>query len=209
MKLEYWFSSEYIFLELPMKDKINSYIYESIKAKESLLNLTSDIEKAGLLAAETVRSGKKILLCGNGGSAADAQHIAAELIVRFVSKNERKALPAISLTLDPSSITACGNDYGYEFIFSRALEALGNEGDLLIGISTSGKSQNVIRAIEKAREKNIKVLLLLGSGGGRMKGMGDIEILVENNTPARIQECHILIGHILCSIIEKKLFDFN
>ncbi|MDH5718099.1 MAG: SIS domain-containing protein [Spirochaetia bacterium] len=192
-----------------MKDKINSYIYESIKAKESLLNLTSDIEKAGLLAAETVRSGKKILLCGNGGSAADAQHIAAELIVRFVSKNERKALPAISLTLDPSSITACGNDYGYEFIFSRALEALGNEGDLLIGISTSGKSQNVIRAIEKAREKNIKVLLLLGSGGGRMKGMGDIEILVENNTPARIQECHILIGHILCSIIEKKLFDFN
>lgn len=206
---EYFFSNGVKDIKLPMSALIQREIEESYESKKKLLTLSSDIEKAGLMAAETLKAGGKLLLCGNGGSAADAQHIVAELVVRYKTKNERRGLPAISLALDSSTVTACGNDYGYEFIYSRALEAIGNEGDLLIAISTSGNSQNVINAVKKAKEKKIKTLLLLGNTGGKLKGTGDFEVLVQEKYTARIQECHILIGHIICSVIEKELFNLD
>ena len=192
------------------KALIEKNIQESLEVKKRLFSLTEEILKGGFLLADTLEKGKKILFCGNGGSAADAQHIAAELIVRFKKGNERRALPAIAISsMDPSTITACSNDYSYEDTLARIVEALGEEGDTLVGISTSGNSENILRAIKKAREKNMRILLLLGGEGGKMKGKGDVEIIVPSSTTARIQECHILIGHILCSIIEKKLFNLD
>ena len=192
-----------------MLELIQREIEASYESKKKLLPLVADIEKGSLAAANALQKGGKILLCGNGGSAADAQHIVAELVVRFKTKNERRGLPAISLALDSSTVTACGNDYGYQYIYSRALEAIGREGDFLIAISTSGNSENVINAVKKAKEKNIQTFLLLGNTGGKLKGTGDFEVLVPETTTARIQECHILIGHILCAIIEKELFNLD
>lgn len=190
---------------------ISSQIKESINVKEQLLDseMVSAVTKAGLLASSVLEKGGRILLCGNGGSAADAQHIAAELVVRYKGGNERSALPAMTLSGDPSTITACGNDYGYDELFARNVEAFGREGDLLLGISTSGNSKNVIRAVEQARSQSMAVLLLLGGDGGKLKGLGDVEITVPSKVTARIQESHITIGHILCSIIEKKMFNLD
>jgi len=188
---------------------VTAQIEESIRVKSELMKDADQIFAAGLLASDVLERGGKILLCGNGGSAADAQHIAAELVVRFKGGNERRALPALSLSTDPSTITAAGNDYGYDHIFSRGVEAWGQAGDLLIGISTSGNSKNVILAVEMARKKNMKVLLLLGAGGGKLKDLGDMSIIVPSPITARIQESHILIGHILCSVIEKKMFNLD
>lgn len=188
---------------------VESQVAESIATKQQLHTIYSEIEKAGLLAADTLEKGGKLLFCGNGGSAADAQHIAAELVVRYKGGNERRGLPAITLAGDPSTITACANDYGYDMLFARGVEAHGRTGDCLIGITTSGNSANVIKAVEKARELGLRVILLLGCGGGKLKGRGDIEIIVPSEVTARIQESHILIGHILCSIIEKKLFNLD
>ncbi len=188
---------------------VTAQIEESIRVKSELMKDADQIFAAGLLASDVLERGGKILLCGNGGSAADAQHIAAELVVRFKGGNERRALPALSLSTDPSTITAAGNDYGYDQIFSRGVEAWGQAGDLLIGISTSGNSKNVILAVEMARKKNMKVLLLLGAGGGKLKDLGDMSIIVPSPITARIQESHILIGHILCSVIEKKMFNLD
>ena len=186
---------------------IRNEINDSIAIKNTLYTLENSILEAGILLSETLANEGKILLCGNGGSAADAQHIAAELMVRFKTNNNRKSLPAISLSLDPSYLTAVGNDLGYEYIFSRAIEGIGNSNDVLIAISTSGNSKNIIKAVDTAKNKGLKVILLLGDKGGQLKGTGDIEIIVSSNTTARIQECHILIGHIFCSIIEKRLFN--
>ena len=186
---------------------IANEIAESIALKNNLHSLNSIILEASILLVECLSNNKKILLCGNGGSAGDAQHIAAELLVRLKTGNNRQSIPALSLALDPSYLTAVGNDFGFESVFSRALEGLGQEGDVLIGISTSGNSNNIVKAIEVAREKNMKVVLLLGNNGGKMKGQGDVEIIVPSNVTARIQECHILIGHIFCTIIEKRLFN--
>ena len=164
------------------------------------------ILEAGDLLVQTFKSKKKVLLCGNGGSAADAQHIAAELMVRYKSQNNRKALPAISLSTDPSYITGVSNDMGYENIFARSIEALANKGDVLIGISTSGNSPNILRAVKMGRTKKMHIILMLGENRGQLMDTGDIHLCVPSRETARIQESHILIGHILCSIIEKQLF---
>jgi D-sedoheptulose 7-phosphate isomerase len=160
------------------------------------------IYTAGVIATETLQGGHKILLCGNGGSAADAQHIAAELTGRY--KIERRGLPAIALTTDTSALTAIGNDYGYDQIFSRQVEALAQKGDLLIGISTSGNSANVIYAMQQARELGCRTIGLSGKGGGKLSDVCDLNIIVPSDDTARIQEMHILIGHILCQLIDNE-----
>ena len=162
--------------------------------------LEDDIKKACETAVATLKAGGKILLCGNGGSAADAQHIAAELTGRY--KTERGALAGIALTTDTSALTAIGNDYGYEFVFSRQLEALGRKGDLLIAISTSGNSGNVVKALELARKIGIKTIGLSGRTGGAMNELCELNLVVPSNDTPRIQEMHIMIGHIICQAID-------
>ena len=162
--------------------------------------LATDIESGCEMITSTIKSGKKVLLAGNGGSAADAQHIAAELSGRFVK--ERRGLPGIALTVDTSALTAIANDYGYEHVFSRQVEALAQPGDLFIGISTSGNSQGILNAFETAKKLNCKTLGLSGRDGGKMNGLCDLNIVVPSQTTARIQEMHILIGHILCQAVD-------
>lgn len=151
----------------------------------------------------SIRRGGKILLFGNGGSAADAQHIAAELVIRY--KSDRQPIAAIALTTDSSTITACGNDLGYDALFARQLEALGNDGDVAVGISTSGNSRNVIAALRAARQRGIATTGLTGGDGGAMKEFCDSLVIVPSRTTARIQEMHIMIGHILCKTLEARL----
>ena len=162
--------------------------------------LTGNIETACEMITSTLKNGNKVLVAGNGGSAADAQHIAAELSGRFVK--ERKALPGIALTTDTSAITAIANDYGYEYVFSRQLEALAQPGDLFIGISTSGNSQGILNALKSAQKFSCKTLGLSGRDGGKMNGLCDLNIIVPSDITARIQEMHILIGHILCKAVD-------
>lgn len=162
--------------------------------------LVPDIESACELIIDTIKSGKKVMLAGNGGSAGDAQHIASELTGRFVK--DRKALPGIALTTDTSAITSIGNDYGYDFVFSRQLAALAQPGDLFIAISTSGNSPSIINAIQTAKDSNCKVLGLSGRDGGKMNGVCDLNIIVPSDTTSHIQEMHILIGHILCTAVD-------
>lgn len=146
------------------------------------------------------------MLCGNGGSAADSQHIATEFVVRFRSDFNRRSLPAIALTTDTSLITACANDYGFDEIFKRQVEGLGNEGDVLIGISTSGNSPNVLNAIEYANDHNITTILLAGKDGGTISKIAQHAIVIPHHNTARIQEAHITIGHILCRLTEELVF---
>ncbi len=181
-------------------------ILEEIEAHRAVLaelleTLPPRIAEAGGMIVETLKHGGKILLCGNGGSAADAQHIAAELTGRF--KKERRGLPAIALTTDTSALTAIGNDYGYERIFVRQVEALAQKGDLLIGISTSGNSENVLLALELARELECATIGLSGRDGGRMNERCDLNLVVPSGDTARIQEMHIMIGHILCQRVDE------
>lgn len=165
--------------------------------------LDDDITSAGRLATDTLLADGKILFCGNGGSAADSQHLAAELVGRFV--NDRPPLAAIALSTDTSILTCVGNDYNFDEIFARQVIGLGRKGDLLIGISTSGNSNNVIRAVEEAKKIGIKTLGLLGRDGGKMKFICDQSIVIPSKITARIQECHILVGHTLCGLIEEGL----
>ena len=169
--------------------------------------LSGEILHAAHAIRDIISAGGKLLLMGNGGSAADSQHIAAELIGRF--KKERKAIPALALTVDSSSLTALGNDYGFESIFSRQVEALANPNDAIIGISTSGNSKNIIRALNLAREIGTKTIGFMGNDGGAMKDCVDIGIIVPSNDTARIQEVHITIGHIICEIVEQDLIREN
>lgn len=162
--------------------------------------LSGDIESACEMIISTITQGHKVLIAGNGGSAADAQHIAAELSGRFVK--DRKALPGIALTTDTSAITSIANDYGYDHVFSRQVQALAQPGDLFIGISTSGNSQGILNALDAARELNCKTLGLSGRDGGKMNGLCDLNIVVPSQVTARIQEMHILIGHILCKAVD-------
>ena len=164
-------------------------------------NLKKDIEAAGRLVAGTLKAGHKVLLFGNGGSAGDAQHIAAELTGRY--KTERRGLPAIALTTDTSALTAIGNDYGFDRIFDRQVEALGREGDLLIGISTSGNSPNVVNALSYGRKAGMKTLGLSGRDGGAMNQHCDLNLIIPSDDTARIQEMHIFIGHILCGVVDE------
>jgi len=166
-------------------------------------HMQGDIEIAASLVVDTLKAGNKILLCGNGGSAADAQHIAAELTGRY--KTERKALAGIALTTDTSALTAIGNDYGYDRIFDRQFEALANKGDLLIGISTSGNSKNIISALSLAKKMNCKTIGFSGRDGGAMNDLCDINLIVPSDNTPRIQEMHILFGHTICQIVDNNL----
>jgi D-sedoheptulose 7-phosphate isomerase len=191
-----------------MKDYIREQVKASIDVKELYLKDEKNIDLLDTVAAELIaayRAGKKTLIAGNGGSAADAQHIAAEFVSRFYF--DRPALASIALTTDTSALTAIGNDYGYELLFSRQIEANGQAGDFYIAISTSGNSKNVIKSLESAKKLGIKTIGLTGKSGGKMKDMVDYWIAVPSDETPRIQECHILIGHILCAAVEKELFE--
>ncbi len=186
---------------------ISDSINDSIVTKQKLLHENwHKIEQCGRQLASALASEGKILLCGNGGSAADSQHIAAELVIRYRSKINRAALPAMALSVDPSMMTAGGNDIGYENVFARLVEAYGKSGDVLIAISTSGNSENVIRAVEQAKLRKMLAIGLLGATGGKLLPLCDMSVVVPSNVTARIQESHILIGHIWCEIIEETLF---
>ncbi|WP_345971507.1 D-sedoheptulose 7-phosphate isomerase [Sulfurimonas sp. HSL1-6] len=190
-----------------MRAYLENEISASIETKQKILNddaLLGMIEKAATACVEAYRRGNKTLLAGNGGSAADAQHIAAELVGRYGF--DRPSIPSLALTTDTSNLTAIGNDYGYDKVFSRQLEGMGVEGDIFFGISTSGNSVNVINAFESAKAKGITTVALVGRDGGKMAQMADIAIIVPSNATPRIQESHILIGHIICDVIEKELF---
>lgn len=165
--------------------------------------LAPEVQAAGRLMAEALRRGRKIMFCGNGGSAADSQHLAAELTGRFI--HDRKPLAAMALSTDSSALTCIGNDYSFAEVFSRQVEGLGQAGDVLVGISTSGRSANVIKAVEAARGRDMQVIGLLGRDGGALEALCDVAIVVPSPTTARIQEAHILIGHTLCGLIEEQL----
>jgi D-sedoheptulose 7-phosphate isomerase len=177
-------------------------IDEHIQVIEQLRTLEADINKAAELIANTFKQGNKILLCGNGGSAADAQHIAAEFMVRY--KAERIPLPAIALTTDTSILTAHANDYEFETVFSRQIMALAQKGDCLIAVSTSGNSKNIINAVISAKKNQCKTIALTGMTGGFLKSISDLCICVPSDITARTQESHILIGHFICESVDKK-----
>lgn len=188
------------------KELFDEALREHKKVIDGLETFYPDIEVIASQISETLKRGNKIMLCGNGGSAADAQHIATEFIVRFRGDFNRRSLPAIALTTDTSLLTACANDYGFDEVFKRQVEGLGNEGDLLIGISTSGNSPNVYKAIKYANEQNIQTVLLAGRDGGTIAGIAQYSIIIPHKNTARIQEAHITIGHILCRLTEELIF---
>ena len=196
-KLEVRQNSESYF---PFSKHIQHNITEHSLVINSLFNYSVEIEQIANLVVNTLKTGKKILLMGNGGSAADAQHISAELVGRFAK--ERRGLPAIALTTDTSILTSVGNDYGYEYIFSRQVEALANADDLVIGISTSGNSNNVLQALKAAKSLGCQTIALLGKDGGQIKDIVDLPLIIPSANTARIQEAHILIGHIICEIVD-------
>jgi D-sedoheptulose 7-phosphate isomerase len=185
---------------------VQSQIEESIALKHKVKSeLSEKILKLAEILADCLKKGNKILLCGNGGSAADAQHIAGELVVRLKPTSKRKALPAIALTVNPSILTAASNDFGFQKIFSRQVEALGKKEDCLLALSTSGESPNVNSAIKTARKMKIKTLALSGRNGGEMSRSADFSIIIPSFETQRIQETHMLIGHIICDLIERNL----
>lgn len=193
--------------EFIMKDIISASLKESIETKKYLLeNEIPAIEICGVQLAKHIKNKGKVLLCGNGGSAADAQHLAAELVVRFRSNVNRPAIGAIALTVDPSIMTAGGNDIGFDNVFAREVEAYGNPNDIIIGISTSGNSENVFRALKTAKSMGLTTIGLLGGSGGIIKDVCDYKVIVPVSITARIQECHITIGHIWCEMIEEMLY---
>ena len=185
-----------------MQNLIKSMIEESAEVKKLILSLSPQIEQAVNMIINALKNNKKIFLAGNGGSASQSSHIAAEFVGRY--NIERKGLPAIALTADLSAITAIGNDYGFDAIFERQLEALGNDDDVFIALSTSGNSPNIIKAVEKAKKMNIKVIGLLGKDGGKLKNTSNVEIIVPSENTPRIQEAHLMILHIICELVEKK-----
>jgi len=186
--------------------KIETHLFQSAEIKrQTAASCAGSIANAADVIAEVFLSGRKLLLCGNGGSAADCQHMAAELVSRLSKDLERRALPAIALTTDTSFLTAFGNDCGFEGIFERQIEALGSAGDILIGISTSGNSSNVIRAVEAAKKRNMHTIALTGNGG-RLAATADIVIAVPSTDTQYIQEAHLAVEHILCELVEFALF---
>jgi D-sedoheptulose 7-phosphate isomerase len=190
-------------INLNMKKLIKKHISEHRVTLDSIADLDESIEKVADLLIQCLKNDGTIFWCGNGGSASDSQHLAGELVGRFVG--ERRPLKSIALTADSAVMTCIINDYGYEHIFSRQVEALGSEGDVLVGITTSGNSQNVLHAFKVAEQKGMTTIGLLGKGGGKATSMVKQSIVVSSNSTARIQEMHILIGHILCDLIEEGL----
>lgn len=194
-----------------MEDRINQFVQgefdktlANFNAMAADAGLRAQIADAVALCVEALRNGRKILFAGNGGSAADAQHWAGELVSRFYY--DRPGLPAIALTTDTSILTAIGNDYGYDYTFARQVEALGQEGDVLVAISTSGRSKNILRALDAAEQKGVKVIGFTGAGGGDMAGRCAICFQVPSTETPRIQEGHEFIGHLLCALIESEIF---
>ena len=187
-----------------MRDRIKDIFCESIHVKEELLRteLGRIVEIAELII-EALRKNGKVIIFGNGGSAADSQHIAAELVGRF--KKDRTALAAIALTVNTSVLTSLANDYGYEIVFSKQIEALGRKNDVAIGISTSGKAKNVALGLKQAKKMGLKTVVLTGKNGNELAKAADLSLLVPSEVTARIQEAHITIGHILCELIEQEL----
>ncbi len=187
--------------------KIENTINDSINTKKALIEkCAASIESIGNELANSIKNGGKIMFCGNGGSAADSQHLAAELVVRLRGSVNRRALPAIALTVDTSILTAGGNDYGFNSVFARQVEAFGKPEDILICISTSGNSPNVLLAAKQAKEIGMKTIGMLGGNGGELLDFCDQSLLVPSSITARIQECHITVGHIWCEMIEEILF---
>lgn len=185
------------------EERIRGEITATMRNFERLLDRIQVIDAAADLMVQALRSGGKIMFCGNGGSAADAQHLAAELMGRYL--RDRAPLPALALTVDTSALTAIANDYSYQDVFARQLRGIGRKGDLLVGISTSGNSANVIKAVETARAMDIATIVLTGEDGGRVAELADIAIRAPAQRTNAIQEMHIAIGHILCGIVEDSL----
>jgi D-sedoheptulose 7-phosphate isomerase len=181
-------------------------IAESVAVKQRLAaECAADIQRCGDILASCAMERGLIMFCGNGGSAADSQHLAAELVVRLRGHVERRAIGALALTVDTSILTAGGNDYGYDNVFKRQVEAYGRPGDVLVAITTSGTSKNVVLAVEEATRRGVKTIGLLGGSGGVLKDMCDASVVVPSSVTARIQESHILIGHIWCEMIEDRI----
>ena len=187
-----------------MRDRIRDIILESIQVKEELLHTSlGKIVEIVDAMIDALKKNGKVILFGNGGSASDSQHIAAELVGRF--KKDRTALAGIALTTNTSILTSLANDYGYEIIFAKQIEALGKKNDIAIGISTSGKAKNVILGIKQAKKMGLKTIALTGADGGELAKIADVALIVPSNITARIQEAHITIGHIICEIVEQTL----
>ncbi|MGE5213256.1 MAG: SIS domain-containing protein [Nitrospirota bacterium] len=183
--------------------ELHEAIAAATKTLQSLVELDTQVGKAADLIEQCLRSGNKLLVCGNGGSAADASHFATELVVRFAK--DRRALPAICLTSDSGILTAAGNDYGFDEIFARQIAAFGVPGDVLICLTTSGKSKNLIRALEEAKARKLKTIAFLGRDGGSTRGIADLDLLVKSDSTARVQEAHQLLLHVSCEVIESRL----
>lgn len=191
-----------------MEEEIKRQFKESSEVKKKLIQLCAEeLVVIICLIVATFKNGNKLLICGNGGSAADSQHIAAEFISSFRNGELRRSLPAIALTTDTSILTAYSNDYGFEGVFGRQVEGLGSSGDLLLVLSTSGNSKNIVQAVNVAKTKGILTVGLLGKDGGLLKGLLDHSIVVPSDETARIQEGHMTIYHIICDLVEKKLFN--
>ena len=193
------------------KERFKAALQESIDLKKSIIenNCLENIQIIGDKIVNSIIKGNKLLICGNGGSAADAQHLTAELLIRLKPSNNRQGIPAIALTQDVSTLTACGNDFGFEKIYERLVKTLGRKGDVLLAISTSGNSLNILNAIKAANDKEIVSISFLGSGGGKAIKLSKESFLVPSDNVARIQECHITIGHILMEYIEDKLIELD
>jgi len=182
---------------------LNRTINDSVRTLKSLKDIEPQLSKAADLIDQCLRAGNKLLVCGNGGSAADASHFATELVVRFT--NDRTALPAICLASDSGILTATANDYGFDEIFARQVAAFAQPGDVLICLTTSGESKNLIRALEEAKACKLKTIAFLGRDGGSTVGIANLDLLVKSDSTARVQEAHQLLLHVLCEIIESRL----
>ncbi len=192
---------------MSISKKLNTTLKKSINAKKSLTKQINAINEIISCMTDCIKMGNKMFICGNGGSAADAQHIAAECLVRLKPNNNRKPIPMISLALDSSTMTACANDYSFKSIFSRNLEGLGKSGDVLICISTSGNSKNILQVLKTAKKLKIKTISILGNNGGEAKKLSDKYIIINSSNVASIQEAHIFLGHFLIGELEKKIFN--
>jgi D-sedoheptulose 7-phosphate isomerase len=186
-----------------MEPVLSKITEDACRTLQALVAEETTFQKIAAAAVASLRSGGKILACGNGGSAADAMHLTQELVGRF--RGNRRSLPAVSLAADPTALTCIGNDFGFDSVFSRQIEGLANKNDLLVCMSTSGNSPNVLRALDAARAKGVKTVALLGKGGGKAKGKADFEIVVANSDSGRVQEAHTLILHALLEVIEREL----
>ncbi|HZD16557.1 MAG TPA: D-sedoheptulose 7-phosphate isomerase [Actinomycetota bacterium] len=188
-------------------DRVRAYLTESAEvARRTAEACAEDVERAARLLVTALRDGGKVLFCGNGGSAADSQHLAAEFVSTLTVDRRRPAIPAVALTTDTSILTAIANDFGFEGVFARQVEALGREGDVLVGISTSGGSTDVLRAFEEARAHGVRTIALTGRAGGMLAPMADVAIRVPSDVTSHIQESHIAIGQLLAIMVEEALY---